>query len=307
MTGEPDTDSPVVVGVDGSASSRDAVRWAARAAALRGVPLLLVQVTTRLEAFSAAGLGVPESWLATQEQTARAHLREASGFATSAAGSVGDLEVRTEVDCGSAAGMLLDRGRDARLLVVGTRGLGEQSWGQVGSVSSAVVTHAACPVVVVRGMSAADEPPLVGPVVVGVDATRSSAPAVAAAFEEASLRGAELVAVHAWTDLELDTVYELDSPHQLLDHDDLARGQKLLLTEALAGGQERYPNVSVTRVVVDDRLVSHLLERARSAQLVVVGSHGRGGFTSMLLGSTSRALLHSVPCPLMVVRSPAPR
>lgn len=130
---------------------------------------------------------------------------------------------------------------------------------------------------------------------------------MAAAFEEASLRGAELVAVHAWTELDLATVHELDSSHQLLDHDDLARGQKLLLTEALASGQQRYPDVLVTRVVVADRPASHLLERAQSAQLVVVGSHGRGGFTSMVLGSTSRALLHSVPSPLMVVRSPAPR
>ena len=128
---------------------------------------------------------------------------------------------------------------------------------------------------------------------------------MAAAFEEASLRRTGLVAVHAWTDLDLATVYQVDSPHRLLDHADLARGQELLLAESLAGWQERYPDVAVTRVVVADRPVSHLLERAADAQLVVVGSHGRGGFASMLLGSTSRALLHATPCPLMVVRSPA--
>lgn len=307
MTGEPEADAPVVVGVDGSPSSRDAVRWAADAAALRGTPLLLVRVTTRLEALSAASPGMPPSLLATQAEEARAHLHEATELATAAAGGVGELTMRTELGCGSAAGVLLDRAHAARLLVVGTRGLGELAGGLVGSVSSAVAAHAACPVVIVRGLPAAEEPPLAGPVVVGVDASRTSAPAVAAAFEEASLRGAELVAVHAWTDLDLAAVFELDSPHQLLDHEDLARGQELLLAEALASGQQRYPDVPVTRVVVADRLVSHLLERAQSAQLVVAGSHGHGGFTSMLLGSTSRALLHSVPCPLMVVRSPSPR
>lgn len=218
---------------------------------------------------------------------------------------MGPLPVRTEVDGGTAAGTLIDHGRTARMVVVGSRGLGELTGGLVGSVSTAVVTHAACPVVVVRGLPAAGEPPLDGPVVVGVDGTATSAPAVAAAFEEASLRGAELVAVHAWTDLDLATVYEVDSPHPVLDRADLQRGQELLLAESLAGWQEHYPDVVVTRVVVADRPVAHLLDLAESAQLVVVGSHGRGGFTSMLLGSTSRALVHANPCPLLVVRSPA--
>lgn len=301
MTGDTQTIPPVVVGVDGSASSSDAVRWAARAAVLRGTPLLVV--TTWLQAFSTAGPGVPPVWLEAQQEAALTHLRDAATLAADTAGEVGPLTVRTSLECGTAAGALLEHARTARLLVVGSRGLGELTGGLVGSVSTAVVTHATCPVVVVRGLAAPDEPPRAGPVVVGVDATATSVPAVAAAFEEASLRGAELVAVHAWTDLDLATVYQLDSPHRLLSHDDLGRGQELLLAEALAGWQERYPDVSVTRVVVADRPVAHLLDRAEDAQLVVVGSHGRGGFTSMLLGSTSRALLHTTPCPLMVVRS----
>ena len=301
MTSAPSTSPPVVVGVDGSASSRDAVRWAARAAALRHAPLVLV--TTRAELFTLVGAGAPAAWLDVQDDTARVHLDDAARTATDTA----DVAVSTVLDPGTAAGALLAHSRTARLLVVGSRGLGELTGGLVGSVSTAVVSHAQCPVVVVRGLPPADEPALTGPVVVGVDATPTSVPAVAAAFEEAALRGAELVAVHAWTELDLATVYALDSPHRRLDADELARGQELLLAEALAGWQERYPDVTVTRVVVADRPVAHLLDRAEGAQLVVVGTHGRSGLASMLLGSTSRALLHATPCPLMVVRPTATR
>ena len=76
----------------------------------------------------------------------------------------------------------------------------------------------------------------------------------------------------------------------------------MLLGHRLAGYAERYPDVQVTRVVTRDRPVRALVDAAKGAQLLVVGSHGRGGFKGMLLGSTSRALLQSAPCPMMVVR-----
>lgn len=75
-----------------------------------------------------------------------------------------------------------------------------------------------------------------------------------------------------------------------------------MLAESLAGWSERYPDVAVRRVLVRDRPVRALLSEAENAQLVVVGSHGRGGFTGMLLGSTSAALVQSVECPIVVVR-----
>jgi len=83
------------------------------------------------------------------------------------------------------------------------------------------------------------------------------------------------------------------------------REQIDMLTERLAPMVEKYPNVEVRKVITRDRPVRALVENSEGAQLLVVGSHGRGGFKGMLLGSTSRALLQSAPCPMMVVRPEA--
>lgn len=80
------------------------------------------------------------------------------------------------------------------------------------------------------------------------------------------------------------------------------REQADMLTERLAPLVEKYPNVQVKKIISRDRPVRTLVEQSEGAQLLVTGSHGRGGFRGMLLGSTSRALLQSAPCPMMVVR-----
>ncbi len=74
------------------------------------------------------------------------------------------------------------------------------------------------------------------------------------------------------------------------------------LAESLAGWQERYPEVSVHRLIAIEYPVTHLLEHATRAQLVVVGSHGRGGFAGMLLGSVSTAVAHAASVPVIVAR-----
>ena len=89
------------------------------------------------------------------------------------------------------------------------------------------------------------------------------------------------------------------------DWSQLEEQQNQTLAERLAGFASRYPDVSVTRHVTRDRAVRALVEQSQGAQLVVVGSHGRGGFAGMVLGSTSRALLQAAPCPVMVVRPEA--
>ena len=123
---------------------------------------------------------------------------------------------------------------------------------------------------------------------VGIDGSPASESATAIAFDEASLRGVELVALHAWSDTELWGFPGLDSSTmQSLGEETLA--------ERLAGWQERYPDVKVRRIVECDRPAHQLVKQSESAQLVVVGSHGRGGYDGMLLGSVSTAVVQSVP------------
>lgn len=292
--------APVVVGVDGSASSTGAVRWATHAAVARRAPLLLV--SSQLGPDSCGG-GVPPGFFAFQEAAGARRLADAAAVA---AAESTDVTVRTELRTTPAIPALLEHSDTARMVVLGARGHGELGGGSLGSVTVAVATHARCPAVVVRGLPDAGQPQLDGPVVVGVDGSANSEPALAAAFGEASLRGAELVAVHAWTDLSLAAVHTLDGNGngERMDWPTVQAAQEALLAESLAGWGGTYPDVPVRRVVVQDRPVRHLLAESENAQLLVVGSHGRGGFASMLMGSTSRALLQAVDRPLMIVRPP---
>ena len=162
----------------------------------------------------------------------------------------------------------------------------------LGSVGSAAAAHAACPVVVVRGEST----PTDGPVVVGVDGSRLSEAALAFAIDAAVRRGTSLVAVHAWQDAANPRVAAL------IDWKAVAAEEAAVLAERLAGWQEKHPDLTIERRVVRDSPAHELTALSEQAQLVVVGSRGRGGFAGLLLGSVSQALLRHAACPVAVVR-----
>jgi nucleotide-binding universal stress UspA family protein len=231
------------------------------------------------------------------EEQGRGWLAAARAVAEAA---VPGLGVEVELTVAPSVPALVAESRGADLLVLGSLGLGGFAGLLLGSTSVELAGRAACPVVVVRGR-AADEPPVDGAIVVGVDGTPVGEAAIAFAFAEASACGAELVAVHAWTDLVLETAFLGGAA--VLDFTPLAEQAEEVLGERLAGWQEKYPDVPVTRVVVRERPTDALLRHAEHAQLIVVGSRGRGGFRGLLLGSTSQHLLRHAPCPVVVVRT----
>ena len=177
--------------------------------------------------------------------------------------------------------------------MIGHRGLGGFAELLLGSVGTALTGHASCPVVVVRGA----DPRSDGPVVVGVDGSPQSDVALAFAVEAAVARRVALRPVHAWMDNVVP--YIVSKP---VDWEGVAAQEKELLTEHLAGWREKYPDLVVEPVLTHDRPVHALLHNAGDAQLVVVGSRGRGGVAGMTLGSVSQALLHHAGCAVAVVR-----
>lgn len=280
------TASRVVVGFDGSVPSEQAVRWAAaRARRLRlalevvqAVPLWPYDVRSRTDHAAAAR--------ATAQDAVDALVQPVR-----AAGA--DLEVRTVVELCSPASLLLDRAVDAESVVLGSRGGGGFPRLHLGSVAGQVAAHAPCSVVVVRERARTG-------VVVGVDGSAASDAAVAFAFEEASAHGEVLTAVHAWLPVYAglgDLPYYDD--FRPADEED-----EELLAERVAGWCEQYPDVVVRRKVLSLHPVPALLEASTDARLLVVGSHGRSGLQHLLLGSTSRSLLHAARCTVAVVREP---
>jgi nucleotide-binding universal stress UspA family protein len=188
------------------------------------------------------------------------------------------------------------------MVVVGCRGQGEVARALLGSVSSGLVRHGHCPVAVIHDEDVLATRSSQAPVVVGIDGSPTSELATEIAFAEASRRGVGLVALHAWSDMgPLDFGRPGQAP---IEWANFEVREEEVLAERLSGWQERYPDVVVHKVVVSDRPAPRLLEQAASAQLLVVGSHGRGGFTGMLLGSVSRAVVNSAGIPVIVARMP---
>jgi nucleotide-binding universal stress UspA family protein len=279
----------VVVGVDGSASSQRALRWAAAEAARRAATLRIVHAELPLPADALDLAGTARQAL---HDEAMRWVRSAIAAAEDTAPGL-DVEVRVEV--GSAARLLDQESKTSALVVVGSRGLGGFTGLVLGSVAVALSCHAKCPVVVVRG----DEPPSDGPVVVGLNGSPENWYVVDRAFEEAEARDVELVVVHAWQP-PLRTARIAESLGIVWSELDTVR--EAMVAQRLEACVDRHPGVEFKKYVVHGSAAQRLMEFADGASLLVVGSRGTGGLTGMVLGSTSQALVRHAPCPVLLLR-----
>jgi nucleotide-binding universal stress UspA family protein len=291
----------VVVGVDGSGASLTAVSWAAQLASTRHLELEIVhglQVAALGYGGGMAGIDVLIDAIRQDGERIVAESRRV------AAAIDEDLVVTTDMPAETPAPLLIGLSRRARMVVVGATGSGGFAGMLLGTTTATLVSHAHSPVAVIRRGHDSLHVPESGPVVVGVDGSPTSEQAIAAAFEEASSRGAPLVAVHAWSDVAYEDFY---GTLRIMPHwESVEENEERLLAQRLAGWQEKYPAVEIRRVLRRDRPRHALLDAAETAQLVVVGSRGRGGFTGLLLGSTSQALVQHAACPVLVVRPETP-
>jgi nucleotide-binding universal stress UspA family protein len=290
----PISHSGILVGVDGSPASKYAVDWAARDAAMRNVRLTLVH-SVRPIGPTLPPLPAPTAFARWQVERGQKILDDAVEIAQKATPGGGPAQIESELLFSPVVPTLVDLSKEAQMVVVGSRGRGPFARSLLGSVSSSLIRHAHCPVAVIHDEDPLMPHPAEAPVLVGIDGSPVSELAIAIAFEEASSRGVELIALHVWSDVEVNDFPTIDWPA-------MKPAAEATLAERLAGWQERYPDVIVRRVVECDHPTYHLIRQSESAQLVVVGSHGRGGFAGMLLGSVSAAVAHSARMPVIVAR-----
>lgn len=292
---EPEPFHRVVAGVDGSGCSRQAALWAAAEAERRGADLLLVA------AYWVHTAGYPSSAFAPTGSLTE--LREAGETALQDVAAEirrthPGLTVHARLRYGEPARVLREEAAEVDLTVIGNHG-SHRLTTTLGSVAGTVVARSPRPVAVVRPGAVRDH----GPVVVGVDGSLDADLALGEAFAAADRLRTTLVALSCWSDPTIDGPFPAygSLPLDLTPLDEATRQE---LTHRLAPWRVRYPQVRLEARVEHARPVRPLLDAGETAQLLVVGTRGRGKITGLLLGSTSQSLIAHAECPVMVVPGP---
>jgi nucleotide-binding universal stress UspA family protein len=302
-------ESPILVGVDGSAADELALGWAVAEARLRNVSLRVVCAYQWLPTYrpfagatapfagtvpfaGAVGLTVGEDAAAEYRHSLRLAEEVLQKALWRASEINRTVPLQGEAIEGDAASILIDESARASLLVTGSRQL--EAFGSyfLGSVSSAVAARAGCPVIVVRGI--AGDPAELPSVVVGVDGTEASQTLLAFSFDYASRHRLPLRAILCWhPDLLASMKWRSEPP--------APPRAEAWLAEALGGWKEKFPDVLVHSGVVRDHPTAGLVDASLNRYLLVVGNRGHHASIGMLLGSVSQGVLHHAYCPVAVV------
>ena len=280
-------DRMIVVGVDDSAPGDAALTWAMQRASKSECPVTLVH--TVYDTWMAEGYGYYDSIIDAEKKL----LLDAQAKATALNPNI---PTRTELRHGNAPRVLSEFSDDASLIVVGTDKKGRFEGELFGSVSLQVAALARCPVAIIPEL---DDP--VGlvrsGVVVGVDGSADSVAAVAVAAAEADRTGQELTAIYA-PPTPSDTNLRFIPTHAV---EQRMEEERIVLAEAVAGLTTRYPDLVVHQRIEKDAYPARVLvAAAHEAQLLVVGSHGRGAIARLMMGSVSHEVLLHIPCPTIV-------
>ncbi|MGO1320366.1 MAG: universal stress protein [Galactobacter sp.] len=294
----------VVVGVDGSEQSIDALTWAAAEAQRRNLDLEAVMsysVPTFVATAMDAGYAAldDESLRAGAEQVLRdalTSLEERRAQGSPAGELLPANRIRAYVETGDAAGALLEYAKNAELVVLGARGRGGFFGRLLGSVSSAVPPHAKCPTAIVP-KGCLDRTEIDNVVVVGVDGSEQSRVAMLDAAREAAARNCSLRVVWA---LPPVTGTQAWVP-AAIDEEAVITEMKVQLVGAADWIRHHFEGLEVEAVVQGGVPGQVLVHESVRARLVVTGTRGRGGFKGVLLGSTSQSVLHHAKSPVFVV------
>jgi len=285
----------IVIGIDGSEGAGRALAWAVREGELHHWPVTAVMAWGWLDQQAIADAAFDPGYDASDaERALDAYIADALGPARAAT-------VQRRAVCDLAPRALLAAAADASLLVVGARGLGDLRGLVLGSVSQQCLHHAPCPIAIIGPDGAAHDSTPPGRVVVGIDGSDTARQALEWAVEEARVRRASLEVVHAW-----HMPYLIGLPYLGLSFDPTGiEHEARALLEATIGSVDTAGLATpVEPIVVNGGAASAILETAKDADLVVVGSRGRGGFAGLLLGSVGSQVAQEATCAVVVIPAP---
>ena len=283
----------IISGYDGSRGSAAAASWAADEALRRGSGLTVLgcYMEPKMTDFGLSSLFPSPVNAITLGESTQAHVDE---LAADLAESHPGLAVNACVAHGRAPQQLVEHAEQSDLLVIGATGSGGSATSFMGSVVRSVIRNSPCPVVVVPGGNTMPDIPRV---VLGVEGGVRSAAALEWAIDESDLMRGELEIVHAYSYPYADGGHTPSEARDLLRIDAANELERAVERARTRGGSK------VDGHLIEGRPASAIIERARGADLVVIGIHREP--TSLylaVLGSVAETVVSHPPCPVAVVR-----